>query len=250
VQAGTDSPAEVRPGRLDRRQWLLVALTGLGVLAVSASYYLLNGPPPAARWPAFYAWDPRTGALVGPGGASTDFHAFVLKSWLDAKIPYIPALVIPYLSFLVLVPVAIPLALLRIGRLRQFYTYGTALITSQLVLDLGYFLFPTTVLREPEAASRFDWLVDLVRSGDQPFNGFPSGHTAWTTIAIIALWRSRATLRRTAAVLIPWLLLVYPATVALRQHYLIDVYAGIFVGLSCYWVCLFLVERPALVASG
>jgi membrane-associated phospholipid phosphatase len=44
-----------------------------------------------------------------------------------------------------------------------------------------------------------------------------------------------------------WLCLVYPATVALRQHYLMDVYAGIFVGFACYWACMFAVERPRLV---
>lgn len=252
MPASADGEAAARGWGLSGRQWLLVVLIGLGIAAVSVSYFLLNRPPPPARWPAFYAWDPRTGTLVGAGGpgAPPDYQAFVLESWLDAKIPYIPVLAIPYLSFLLLVPVFIPLVLLKIGQLRRFCTYGTALITSQLALDLGYILFPTTVLREPAAPSRFDGLVDLVRSGDQPFNGFPSGHTAWTTIAIIALWRSRRTVPRTAAALIPWLLLIYPATLALRQHYLIDVYAGIFVGFSCYWACLFLVERPGLAESG
>jgi membrane-associated phospholipid phosphatase len=43
-----------------------------------------------------------------------------------------------------------------------------------------------------------------------------------------------------------WLLLVYPATVMLQQHYLVDVYAGILVGFSSYWGCMLLVERPQL----
>jgi len=41
-----------------------------------------------------------------------------------------------------------------------------------------------------------------------------------------------------------WLCLVEPATVRLRQRYLMDVYAGIFVGFACYWTCMFAVERP------
>jgi membrane-associated phospholipid phosphatase len=44
-----------------------------------------------------------------------------------------------------------------------------------------------------------------------------------------------------------WLLLVYPATVMLRQHYLIDVYAGVFIGFAVYWAVMFVVERPRLV---
>ena len=43
-----------------------------------------------------------------------------------------------------------------------------------------------------------------------------------------------------------WLALVFPATVMLQQHYLIDVYTGILVGFSCYWACMFVVERPRL----
>ena len=35
---------------------------------------------------------------------------------------------------------------------------------------------------------------------------------------------------KTAWILMAWMALVYPATVMLRQHYLMDVYAGLFVG--------------------
>jgi len=35
--------------------------------------------------------------------------------------------------------------------------------------------------------------------------------------------------------------------VMLRQHYLIDVYTGIFVGFAVYWAVMFVVERPRLV---
>lgn len=54
-------------------------------------------------------------------------------------------------------------------------------------------------------------------------------------------------LPKTAWILMAWLSLIYPATVMLRQHYLMDVYAGIFVGFTCYWACMFVVERPRLV---
>ena len=85
-----------------------------------------------------------------------------------------------------------------------------------------------------------------VWGNDQPFNGYPSGHCAWTTIGILAMWRLRHRFPKTGWILMAWLCLVYPATVALRQHYLMDVYAGIFVGFACYWACMFAVERPRL----
>jgi membrane-associated phospholipid phosphatase len=244
VAPGTDSTGIRRRWELTPREWFLTAVIGVGIATVSASYFLLNGPPPPARWPSFYAWDPTTARpVLHARGGEPSFQAFILSSWLDAKIVFLPALAVPYLSFLVLVPIAIPMLLLRLGNARQFFSYGVALIVSQIVLDLAYLLFPTTVLREsPDTQSSL--LVTLIRSGDQPFNAFPSGHATWTTIAIVALWRVRRRIPKTVFPLIAWLLLVYPATVSLHQHYIIDVYAGVFIGYACYWGSVFRVEKP------
>jgi len=246
------SPDEVgetaRPWDLSRTQWIWVALVLVAIGLVFYSYELLNAAPAANRWPGYYATDPTTGLLVQPLTGPEPFQTFVLKSWLDAKIPFVPLLAIPYLSFLVIVPVAIPLLNLAAGSYRRFLTVGLALIVSQLMLDVAYFLFETYVIRDVEAGSDFGgWLVNQVWGHDQPFNGYPSGHCTWTTIGILALWRLRHRFPKTAWILIAWLCLVFPATVSLRQHYLMDVYAGIFVGFACYWACMFAVERPRLV---
>jgi membrane-associated phospholipid phosphatase len=230
------------------RQWSWAILVFAGIVVVSGTYLALNNAPPSWRWPAFYATDPGSGQLLQPITGPGAYQTFVLRSWLDRSIPYVPLMVIPYLSFLVLVPLVVPLMNLRAGSFRRFLTVGAALIVSQLVLDLGYLLFPSAVLRgEPAGGGLIGFVVDTLWSADQPFNAFPSGHVAWTTIAIISLWRLRGRYPRLAWGLIAWLALVYPATVMLRQHYLIDVYGGILVGFSCYWACMFVVERPRLV---
>ena len=222
-----------------------------GIVAAFGTYELLNAAPPIARWPSFYATDPATRQLLQPIIGAGAFQTFVLKGWLDASIPFVPVMVIPYLSYLLLVPIVVPLLNLRSGSLRRFLTIGLALIVSQLVLDLAYLLFQTEVIRDvPTGGGLLGSLVNAVWNGDRPFSAFPSGHCAWTTIAIISLFRLRARYPRLAWGLIAWLALVFPATVMLRQHYLIDVYAGILVGFSCYWACMFLVERPMLVPRG
>jgi membrane-associated phospholipid phosphatase len=220
----------------------------VGIGLVFYSYELLNTAPSAGHWPAYYATNPVTGQLVEPLAGAQPFQTFVLKSWLDAKIPFVPLLAVPYLSFLLIVPIAIPLLNLGAGSYRRFLTIGVALIVSQLVLNLAFILFQTYVLRDVQAGAGLGgWLVNLVWGHDQPFNAFPSGHVTWTTIGIISLWRLRHRFPKTAWILMAWLCLVYPATVSLRQHYLIDVYAGIFVGFACYWACMFAVERPLLL---
>lgn len=237
-----------RPWNLSPGQWLWVALVLAAVGLAFSSYELLNGAPAADRWPGYYATRPATGQLLQPLTGPEPYQTLVLKSWLDAKIPFVPLLAIPYLSFLVIVPVVVPLLNLAAGSFRRFLTVGLALIVSQLVLDAAYILFQTYVVRDVRAGDGLGgWLVSQVWGNDQPFNGYPSGHCTWTTIGILALWRLRHRLPKTAWVLMAWLCLVYPATVMLRQHYLMDVYAGIFVGFACYWACMFAVERPRLV---
>ncbi|CAB5074047.1 unannotated protein [freshwater metagenome] len=43
-----------------------------------------------------------------------------------------------------------------------------------------------------------------------------------------------------------WFTLILPATVFLHQHFLIDIYGGIFVAFTCYWSAMFAIEKPLL----
>lgn len=236
------------PSALIRRRWVWVVVVYAAVVLSFASYEALNAAPPQDRWPAYYAADPATGELVQPLTGAEPFQTFVLKSWADERIPFVPWLAVPYLSYLLLVPFVIPALNLAAGTFRRFLTVGCALVVAQVVLDAGFVLFQTYVIRDESAGGGAGGaLVRLVWGNDLPFNGFPSTHIAWTTIGIVALWRIRTRFPKTSWILMAWLCLVYPATLMLRQHYLIDVYAGIPIGFAAYWACMFVVERPRLV---
>jgi len=246
--ASDDRREAALPWNLSRTQWVWVVVVLLSIWVAFYTYELLNAAPGTARWPGYYATDAATGQLVQPLTGPKPFQTFILKSWLDAQIPFVPLLALPYLSFLVIVPIVIPLLNLAAGSYRRFLTIGVALIVSQLILNVAYILFQTYVVRDVQAGAGLGgWLVNLVWGNDQPFNGYPSGHCTWTTIGIISLWRLRHRFPKTAWGLMAWLALVYPATVSLRQHYLMDVYAGLFVGFAVYWAVMFLIERPQLV---
>jgi membrane-associated phospholipid phosphatase len=243
----TEAGRTSRPG-LSRAQRRWAALVFAGIAATSGLYLLLNAAPPPGRWPAFFVTDPVTAQLVLPATGPGAYQAFVLKSWLDGAVPFVPLMAIPYLSFLLIVPLVVPLLNLRAGSYRRFLTVGTALVVSQLVLAAAYLLFPSTVVRDADPGSGLGgFLVRQIWANDRPFSAFPSGHCTWTTIAIISLWRLRGRYPRGAPALILWLALIYPATVMLEQHYLIDVYGGILAGFSCYWGSMFVIERPRLV---
>lgn len=122
----------------------------------------------------------------------------MLKSWLDAKTPFVPLLAVPYLSFLVIVPLAIPLLNLSAGSYRRFVTIGLALIVSQLILDVAYILFQTYVVRDVHAGAGLGgWLVNLVWGNDPLWCDDESGRlvserplvdssTVWTNMPAIA----------------------------------------------------------------
>jgi membrane-associated phospholipid phosphatase len=243
-------PLTTRPWGLSRAQWVWVAVVFAAVVLCFASYEVLNAAPPGSRWPAYFAFDPRAGGLVQPQHGAAAYQTFVLKSWADEGLPFVPWLAVPYLSYLFFVPFVIPVLNLAAGTFRRFLTVGAAFVVSQVVLDAGFILFQTNVIRDVSAGEGLPGsLVRLVWGNDKPFNGFPSAHVAWTTIGILSLWRLRRRFPWIAWPLMAWLCLVYPATVLLRQHYLIDVYAGLFIGFAVYWACMFVVERPRLVPS-
>ncbi len=208
---------------LTRKQKYSVALVFAGIVLAFITYELFNK--------AHYSYQP-----------------LVMRGWLDAKIPIVSIFVIPYLSFHLLAAFIVPYLSLKYGGFKAFLVNAIAIIVGQLCLDVAYAFFQTEVPRTPVTGhSPFDWvLTNVVYGNDQPLNGFPSNHVTWSIISMIALWRLRHRLPRTAWSLMLWFATILPATVFLHQHFLIDIYGGIFVGFTAYWSCMFFIEKPKL----
>lgn len=209
--------------KLSSREKLGVFLVFLGIVLAFVTYEIFNK--------AHYSYEP-----------------LIMKGWLDEKIPVISIFVIPYLSFHLLAALVVPLLSLKIGGYKAFLVNGIAIIVGQLMLDVAYAFFQTQVPRTPVPEnSPFDWvLVNIIYGNDQPLNGFPSNHVTWSVVSILAMWRLRTRAPRTSWILMGWFVLILPATVFLHQHYVIDIYGGIFVAFSAYWGCMFLIEKPNL----
>ena len=172
----------------------------------------------------------------------------VMEGWLDKKIPVITIFTIPYLSFHILAMFLVPYLSMRFGGRKTFLVNGLAIMIGQFILDIAYWLFQTEVPR-PEIASNnfFDWLLtNVIYGNDRPLNGFPSNHVTWSAISIIALWRLRKVIPKTSRYLSAWFCLIIPATVFLKQHFVVDIYGGILVAFTAYWALVFLIEKPDL----
>jgi membrane-associated phospholipid phosphatase len=205
------------------KRFITIALVYAGILLAFASYEYFNKITP-------------------------NHPPLVMRSWVDAQLPLVPVLVIPYLSFHLLAAIAVPWLSLKGLGLKAFLSNGVALIVSQLALDIAYYLFQTEVPR-PRISDTplFNWiLVHVVWGNDRPLNGFPSNHVTWSVISIIALWRLRHRYPKIAGTLIAWFLMIIPATVLLAQHFIIDIYGGVFVAFTSFWAVVFILEKPNL----
>ena len=152
----------------------------------------------------------------------------------DQATPVIPVFVIPYLSFIPLVFVIIPLYLSRKpGLLLRF---GLSALATQLVLDVLYFVVPATVARPTLTGNDvFTVLLrDLVWAADRPVNTFPSNHVALTVVALIVL--RQAIPRRWFYTASVWGLLIIASTLFVKQHDIADVASGVVVSAVTCWL--------------
>ena len=176
------------------------------------------------------------------------YPPLVMRGWLDEKLPIVPIFVFPYLSFHILAAFVVPYISYKVAGIKAFLVNGISIIVSQLCLDVAYAFFQTEVPRpKVDDTSALNWiLVHVIWGNDRPLNGFPSNHVTWSVISIIALWRLRTRIKKTSYLLGLWFLLIIPATVLLGQHFIIDIYGGIFVAFTVYWSMVFLIEKPEI----
>ncbi len=121
----------------------------------------------------------------------------------------------------------------------EFRYYAFLVALGFLVSYIGYFLMPVRGPRFFLAhLQHFDlhgvWLFEpmqrlLNRLESAHYDCFPSGHTEMT---IVAWWGSRLVSKPLFAVFSLYVILIVTATVYLRYHYTVDVFAGVVLAVA------------------
>lgn len=188
------------------QQRLRVSLFTLLVLGVSLLYFPLNRP-----------WG--------------TVHILALP-W-DAKIPEIPAFVIPYLG--TFFPMAVLGYLWTLWKRREvFWRLGWSIIFAEVIAYAVYVSFQTAVPRSPTSdPTVFGSVLNWIRSTDRYYSSFPSGHTFMTTIFTWHLWEALP--RAWRPILVVNAVAIISATLFLKQHYLADPIAGLVLGMGVSW---------------
>ncbi len=169
-----------------------------------------------------------------------------LETPVDRALPVVPIFAVPYLSFLLFLPLT--LLLFAVTSWRRFCILALAVIVASLTADLFYLIFQTYVQRPVVAGSDIgSQLVRLVYAHDQPYNDFPSLHTADSTLAAIAYFRWT---RRYGLIVLPLVVAIIAATLLIKQHYLADVLGGLVLAALSYWIAGKVVRRSTDTPRG
>jgi membrane-associated phospholipid phosphatase len=182
-----------------KHHWLGI----LWLVLAGGSYFVINRLP--------------RGELID---MSTDF---------DRALPTWPIFVVPYLSFLPIVFIVLPLILWQNEKLFRLFT--SSVLVAQVVMNVCYLLIPATLVRpELQGSDIFTVLLrDVVWVIDQPLNTFPSNHVALSVLAIVVLaWLPNGFKRFWWLQL--WLALVAVSTLLTHQHVIADLLSGVILG--------------------
>jgi protein-tyrosine phosphatase len=148
----------------------------------------------------------------------------------ERLIPFVPAMIAPYLS-IDLFFVAAPF-LCRSER--ELATFSKRIVAAIVVAGICFLLFPLRFAFErPHASGWLGAVFDWFRGMDQPYNLLPSLHIALRTILAQhyarhtrGLWRSTSNV---------WFFLVGLSTLLTYQHHFMDVVAGFALGVYCIY---------------
>lgn len=151
---------------------------------------------------------------------------------LDRAIPLEPAWMLAYGSIWLFA--FLPVFVVRQPELTRRAMY--AFITVVSVAYAGFLFYPTIL---PRAASTgagfFAWTLQLNYDLDPPLNCFPSLHVAWAFVSALTCYRVHRGVGIAAQV---WAALIGVSTLYTKQHYVVDVIAGMAMAYFAYAIFL------------
>jgi len=163
-------------------------------------------------------------------------HQYDLMTTIDEIIPFMPEHIWIYHSIL---PVIAATMFLLVKSKRNFFVTFWTCVTAMTVLNVSYLMFPSFYPRpEFEINTLSELLVDLTRKIDGANNTFPSGHVtfAWVMFWGVCHTKLANELKGMKSLYCLWALGISMSTLVLKQHYIVDVFSGFCLALTCFFL--------------
>lgn len=187
-------------------------------------------------------------ALIIPGyhvivAINRDRAVYMPELALDRAIPVQPIWMLAYGSIYIF-------AFLPVFVVRQPALTRRAMLAALTVIGLayvGFLVYPTVLPRsETVGTGFFARSLEVNYSLDPPYNCFPSLHVAWAFVAALTCYRVH---RGVGFVAILWATIIGLSTLFTKQHYIVDVLAGIAIGYIAYLLFLRRYPRDAIAET-
>ena len=185
-------------------------------------------------------WSIATAVLAGVLYlTSNHFHLsppqYLPFTWIDESTPFLPLSVWLYISEYFYFAF-IYFAIRDNATLNKYlYSFSSLQITSVAI----FWLWPTTYPRMNfPVGGETDWLTrlafELLRTADTPANCCPSLHVSSVYLSSLVLLDDEEPGKFRAYFL--WGTLIAMSTLTTKQHYFVDVVAGLLMAVTCYWL--------------
>jgi len=150
-----------------------------------------------------------------------------LGTELDRKTPYIPLFALAYFSTYIFV--IQPFFIL--SNRRQFYLMLTSFILISVISSLIHATIPSKIERVEQvtAGGLSGWMLGLFQKTCKPYGNFPSMHVGLSVPVVIANFMAAGAIA--GSIMLVWAVLIAVSTLYTKQHYILDVCAGLIGGL-------------------
>lgn len=147
---------------------------------------------------------------------------------LDRKIPYLPFFALAYFSTYVFV--LQPFFILSDAR--RFYWMLTSFVSISVISSLIHATVPSKIERVERvtAGGLSGWMLTLFQKTCKPYGNFPSMHVGLSVPVVAANFMAGGPV--IGGVMLVWAALIAVSTLFTKQHYILDVLAGIAGGAA------------------
>ena len=154
---------------------------------------------------------------------------------LDHAIPFNSHFIWIYHTF---IPVIAVTLIFLLKKKDLFIRATAALLIATIILAFFYIVFPSFYPRGNfiDTQSISGYVVDLTRQLDGAHNTFPSSHVTFSWLATFFISLSACAKRNSWIKVgyIVWAILISISTLAVKQHYIVDVLAGFALAYVCF----------------
>ncbi len=156
-------------------------------------------------------------------------HAYRIALQFDSRIPFIPEFSFVYLGLFPMF--LIPFLMIKDDEFFRLFT--SAYLTILIACYATFIFFPVIIDRPSFQIVDFStWVLDIIYRSDRPINCFPSAHVAMIFMVALTVWEIN---RLQGLLALAYAAAIAASTVFTKQHYLLDVVAGLVLTLAIYY---------------